>query len=71
MLTAKQKSYNKLIQRVDKAEEFFKTATEEETEKHYPAFLRLIDTINKAIPELEKELGREMNSDETTGGFKE
>ena len=71
MLTNEQKLYNKLIARIDKAEEFFETATEEKAEKYYPQLLKLINEVSAMVAVLEEHLGREMTQEETTGGFED
>ena len=61
--------YNKLIHRINKAQDYFKKCSNEDLDKHLPLFLNLFDKANKILKELQKK-GLKINVFERDWGFK-
>lgn len=60
--------YNKIITRINNAEKFFKTCTNEEFEKYLPLMIQLCNKAAKLLIEIKK-LGYKANIDEIERGF--
>ncbi|MDU1229898.1 MULTISPECIES: hypothetical protein [Clostridium] len=64
------KEYNKRIERVKKAEEYFKNATIEEIEKNEGTLLLILRELSAIGNEIERLTGEKIDSDVEVNGFK-
>ena len=64
-----QKEYNKRIERVKKAEEYFKNATIEEIEKNEGTLLLILRELSAIGNEIERLTGEKIDSDAAVNGF--
>ncbi|KHD16013.1 hypothetical protein [Clostridium butyricum] len=64
------KEYNKRIERVKKAEEYFKNATIEEIEKNEGTLLLILRELSAIGNEIERLTGEKIDSDVAVNGFK-
>lgn len=61
--------YNIVLAREKKAEKWMKTATGEQVDKWLPEYNKIVKELGGLMIDIEKELGRDMTTDETLNGF--